>query len=230
MTSIRRGRRGRCERRGRVAFGFACALVAALAVAFPAASAHADAPEADALIAGLARAPPTSVAFAEARFSTLLLAPIVVSGELRYPGPASLERIVTVPYRERTSIRGDSVTVTRDGERDRTFALRRSPELRGLLMGLVALLAGDAAAVQRNFDVAVGGSADGWRLELTPRDGTVRRRLAGFVATGAGAELGCFAIRNAEGGTTVMLLGASAADGIGADATLASLLARCRAE
>ena len=178
--------------------------------------------------------------FAEARFSALLLAPIVVSGELAYPAPSSLDRIVTAPYRERTSIRGDSVTVAREGERARTFALRRAPELRGLLTGFGALLAGDAAAIKNDFDVSVSGSAEAWRLELTPRDETVKGRLTSLVASGAGGDLRCLVVFNAregnpqdggaQGGATVMLLGAAAADGLAADATLASLLGRCGAE
>jgi hypothetical protein len=220
MTSIRRA-----QRRGRAAPG-ACGLLAVLA----AAGVRADIADADVLIATLARSPPATVAFTEARFSALLLAPIVVTGELSYPAPATLDRIVTMPYRERTSISGDSVTVAREGERARTFALRRAPELRGLLTGLTALLAGDAGAVNREFAVAASGNADAWVLELTPRDTAVQRRLAGLTAAGAGGELRCFAIRNADAGTTVMLLGAAAAEAIAADTTLASLLERCRAE
>jgi hypothetical protein len=216
----------RRARRGRLPVALACGFLAS----WIAGRVSADVVDADALIAALARTPPSSVAFAEARFSSLLLEPFVVSGELGYPAPLSLERVVSAPYRERTSLRGDSVTVTREGERPRTFALRRAPELRGLLTGLVGLLAGDAAAVRRSFDVVASGSADAWRLELTPNDANVTRRLTRLVATGAGAELRCFAFQNAQDGTTVMLIGAAADDGIAPDATLASLLDRCRAE
>jgi hypothetical protein len=219
MTRARRARRV-----------LAIGIVGGSLAMFCTASAAAEVPDADSLIAGLARDPPATVAFAEARFSALLLAPLVVSGELAYPAPLSLERIVTSPHRERTSIRGDSVTMTRDGERARTFALRRAPELRGLLTGFVALLAGDAAAIKSDFDVDVSGSADAWKLELTPRDETVRRRLTSLVASGAGANLRCMVMRNAEDGATVMLLGAAAADGVASDATLASMLGRCYAE
>jgi hypothetical protein len=210
-----------------VSFSLACGWLAAC---YLAPSARAQAPEADALIAGLARTPPSSVAFAEARFSPLLVQPIVVAGELSYPAPQSLERIVTMPYRERTAIRGDSVTVERDGERARTFALRRAPELRGLLTGFVALLAGDVAAVRTDFSIAVSGSPDAWQLELVPTEANVERRLTSLVATGAQGELRCFTIRSAQGGTTVMLLGAAATGAIAADATLESLLARCGVE
>ena len=91
------------------------------------------APDSDTLIARLARPPPASVAFAEVRFSALLREPLVVSGTLKYEGSGVLQRHVETPYRESTTIRDETVRIERDGESARTFALRRAPELRGLL-------------------------------------------------------------------------------------------------
>jgi hypothetical protein len=213
-------------RRRRVFVLSACGPLAALW----AASAAAEVPDVDSLVASLARSPPTTVEFAEARFSALLVAPLIVGGELAYPAAANLERIVTTPHRERTSIHGDSVSVTRDGERSRTFALRRAPELRGMLTLFIGLLAGDAGSITSEFEVSVSGSTDAWKLELTPRDTALRRRLTALTANGAGGDLRCITMRNPDDGATVMLLGATAAGGIAADATLAGLLGRCGIE
>ncbi len=191
---------------------------------------HADALDAAAMITRLARTPPATIEFAEARFSPLLIEPIVVAGELAYRAPQSLDRIVATPYRERTSISDGSVTVERDGERPRTFSLRRAPELRGLLAGLSALLAGDRAALEDEFVVSAAGSDAAWRLDLAPRDSGLRRRLEAIVATGAGGDLRCLVMRAANDAATVMLLGDTTAGGIALDATLPSLLQRCGAE
>ena len=83
--------------------------------------------DADALIARLARPAPASIAFTEVRVSPLLREPLVVSGELEFSGPASLDRHVRKPYREDTAIRGESVRVEREGEAPRSFALKRAP-------------------------------------------------------------------------------------------------------
>jgi len=114
----------------------------------------------ESLIHRLARTAPASVGFVEVRYSSLLRAPIVVSGELTYLGPARLDRDVTAPYREHTAIRDESVSIEREGEQPRTLALRRAPELRGLLTGFSGVLAGDSAAVKRSFAIAAKGADD----------------------------------------------------------------------
>lgn len=114
-------------------------------------------PDADALIARLAKPAPATVAFTEVRFSRLLREPLIVSGELGYSGPISLDRRIATPYREDTAIRGESVKVERQGEKPRSFALKHAPELRGLLSGFSAMLSGDATALRQNFAVTMTG-------------------------------------------------------------------------
>ena len=188
------------------------------------------APEVAALISSLKRTAPATIAFAEARFSSLLREPLIVSGELAYAGPRDFERRVTQPYRETTAIRGDSVSVEREGEQSRTFALQRAPELRGFVSAFGSLLAGDAAALERAFTVAASGDAAAWRLELTPIDARARHRLRAIVIHGSGAEPRCFATLDTQGGGSVMLVDAEAPVSVAADASLDGLLAQCGAE
>jgi hypothetical protein len=187
-------------------------------------------PDADALITRLERATPARIAFAEARFSPLLERPIFVSGQLGYQSRTSLERIVTSPFSETTAIHGESVSVQRAGESPRTFALRRTPELRGLLAAFGGLLAGDGEAVKRDFGVTASGSDEAWALELLPRDARVARRLTRMLVTGSGNEPRCFSTFTVDGGATVLMLGTGTDTELAPDATLDSLLDRCRAE
>lgn len=188
---------------------------------------HSATPEADALIARLARPAPANIEFTEVRFSTLLRTPLIVSGQLGYDGPASLDRRVRTPYREDTAIRGESVQVERAGEPARSFALRRAPELRGLLNSFTALLAGDAAAIRRSFDVSVTGEEIGWTLELTPKDARAKRRLEHIIVHGANDEPHCFSMLNPDGGASVMLLGERSKASIGPDVTLEEVQRLC---
>lgn len=187
-------------------------------------------PDADSLIRRLARPTPASVTFKEVRYSSLLREPLVVSGELGYSGPTQLERKVLAPYRETTTITGDSVRVERDGESPRTFALKRAPELRGLLAGFSALLAGDMATLRRNFTVQVSGSEESWNLELTPVDANAQRRVNRILVNGRTDTPRCFSTLNRDGGASVMLLGPAASTELPKNATLARLLTLCRAE
>jgi hypothetical protein len=183
--------------------------------------------DADALIAKLARPAPASVAFAEVRVSPLLREPLVVSGELEFSGPASLDRHVREPYREDTSIRGESVRVEREGEQPRSFALKRAPELRGLLTGFSALLTGDVPGLKRSFEVQAQGSNESWTLQLVPLDSRARRRLQKIEITGHESTPRCFSLLNADGGASVMVLGEAAAS-VPPKVTLESLKKFCQ--
>lgn len=169
-------------------------------------------PQADvqALIARLAKPAPAIIDFTEIRFSPLLKQPLIVSGTLGYTGPASLDRRVTRPYREETAIRGDSVRVNREGEPARSFALKRAPELQGLLNAFTSLLAGDHAAVERNFSIALTGNADAWQMALTPRDARLARRVKQISIEGRNDLPRCFVIVNDNDGASMMLLGDAA--------------------
>lgn len=184
--------------------------------------------DADALVARLARPAPASISFTEVRISPLLRAPLIVSGELEFAGPASLDRHVREPYREDTAIRGESVRVEREGEPPRSFGLKRAPELRGLLTGFSALLTGDAAGLRRSFDVQAEGTEDSWTLQLVPLDPKAKRRLQKMTIVGHDVTPRCFSLVGDEGSASVMLLGAAAQEQVPADVTLSSLQGRCK--
>lgn len=183
--------------------------------------------DADALIARLAKPAPATIEFTEVRFSRLVREPLIVSGELGYSGPNSLDRRVTTPYRENTSIRGESVKVEREGEKPRSFALKHAPELRGLLTGFSALLAGDPAALRQTFTVKATGNDEAWTLELVPPDTKLGRRLREIEITGTQTEPRCFSMLTADGANSILLLGAAAKDPIPKDVTVEALSKRC---
>jgi outer membrane lipoprotein carrier protein LolA len=182
--------------------------------------------DADALIARLARPAPASIAFTEVRVSPLLREPLLVSGELEFSGPGSLDRHVRKPYREDTSIRGESVRVEREGEQSRSFALKRAPELRGLLTGFSSLLTGDVSGLKRSFDVQAQGTEQSWTLQLVPLDTRARKRLQKLEIVGHGATPRCFSLLNGDGGASVLVLG-DAADSVPEKVTLESLQGLC---
>jgi hypothetical protein len=184
-------------------------------------------PDVDALIARLARPAPATISFTEVRFSKLLRAPLIVSGDLGYSGPDSLDRRVTTPYREHTAIRGESVKVERDGEKPRSFALKHAPELRGLLSGFSAMLSGDAASLRQTFNVELSGDDDSWQLKLTPIDTKARRRLQQIEVAGRQSEPRCFSMTTADGASSVLLLGAAASEPVTPEVTLVALQRRC---
>ncbi|MEO8466762.1 MAG: LolA-related protein [Gammaproteobacteria bacterium] len=210
--------------------GWASTWYAAVLAATVPVTAALGAPDGSDIIKRLARPSPSTVPFVEARFSQLLEMPIVVSGELGYDGAESLNRHVTQPYEETTTIRGEAVRVERAGQAPRTFSLHRAPELRGLLTGMTGLLSGNDALIAAHFKVTTNSAPnDAWRIDLAPTDGKIQKRLSGITVTGAGSEPRCFVIRDTQNGASIMLLGA-AAKPLPPTITLAALLGTCAAE
>ena len=183
--------------------------------------------DADALIARLAKPAPASIEFTEVRFSRLVREPLIVSGKLGYSGPTSLDRRVTMPYRENTSIRGESVKVEREGEKPRSFALKHAPELRGLLTGFSALLSGDATTLEQTFTVEATDQGDEWTLTLRPKDTKAKRRLQRMDVVGSGTDPRCLSMITADGANSILLLGASAKDPVPKDVTRQAVYKRC---
>ena len=133
----------------------------------------------------------------------------MVSGVLGYEGPDALDRNVTKPYREETEIRGTAVRVRRENEPERSFALRRAPELQALLGAFTALLQGDYAGIERAFTVTATGSADAWQLSLSPKDARLARRIEAIRIDGRRDVPRCFALVSNAQSASIMLLGAA---------------------
>jgi hypothetical protein len=184
--------------------------------------------ELDALLKSMARPAPASTHFVEAHFSSLLSRPLIVSGELEYLGPDALARTVQAPYYEHTEVRGENVTVERDKGNPRYFSLKRAPELRTLLGSFAALLSGDRAALEQQFDLKLDGDTNAWTLQLTPRDAHVRQRVRTMTVNGSGSDPRCITTAEPNDNTTVTLLAETAKTPLPQAPDRAWLDAQCR--
>lgn len=161
------------------------------------------------------------------RYSKLLATPLQVSGQLAYRGDGGLERRVTDPFRETTTIRADKVVVAREGQKPRRFALSRAPELRGVLASFGALLAGDRATLERHFTPALTQAGAEWTLVLVPRDARSRKRIRDVTINGSADQARCFSVHEADGDASVMWVGPAPADALPRERE--ALAALCRA-
>ena len=185
------------------------------------------APDPDALLQRLARPAPATTAFVEVHFSPLLSRPLIVSGELQYDGPDSLGRTVNKPYSEHTEIHGDQVSVTRGSGKARIFSLQRAPDLKTLLTSFSALLGGNRAQLERNFNFNVDGDDAHWSIGLTPRDSRVSQRVTRITITGQAAHPRCMTTIAPDGSVTVMLMEEAASIPVAPDADRAGLEKVC---
>jgi hypothetical protein len=153
----------------------------------------------------LAREPPVSTPFVEYRFSRVLKRPASASGTLEYRADGVLIRDVELPYRERTTVSGDGVSVRREGRAERRFPLERAPQLRVLLDGFRALLDGRLSALRGDFTVHLDETGRRWTITLTPLDATLARRLTTLRIDGTDDRPTCLAIAMPDGASYTLL-------------------------
>lgn len=144
----------------------------------------------------------------------LLTEPLVVSGELEHRSDGALIRRVLQPYRETTTVQANDVLIERDGSKPRRFSLDRAPELRGMLTSFGAILKGDRETLDQHFDVAVHGLDEHWRIELSPHDARLRKRLSGIRIDGIGDRPVCMTMEEPDGDATIMALGVPSRDAL----------------
>lgn len=171
------------------------------------AQARADAFPLAALMARLAAVPERRASFREIRRFAALSEPLVSQGHLFYRRPDHMEKITDWPQPERLVIDGDRLILTEGNDAPRVVPLGAQPELRALIEGMRGPLAGDLAALQRNFDVAGSGTLAAWTLTLTPRDPRTTRLLRGIEITGAEGEIRAIRLTQANGDEQAMQIG-----------------------
>ncbi len=163
----------------------------------------------DALLKSLAHPAPAVTPFTEVRYSKLLDQPIVVKGQLEYHEDGTLVRAVNDPFKERTEIQGETVSVQRAGKSPRKFSLKRAPELRSMLGGFAAVLGGGRGTLDDDFNLAATGEKDLWKLSLTPKSATVGKYVKDIVIQGSQGEPRCIVVTQPDSESSVMLVGAA---------------------
>ncbi len=185
-------------------------------------------PNAEQLLMRLVRPAPATTRFVDVRFSDLLTEPLVSRGELRFDAADRLGKRVDAPFRENTTVQGESVRVEREGRKPMQFNLKRAPELRALLAGFSGLLAGNLAALQRHFKVDVSGDEARWRIALSPSEARMRKRINVVEVFGTDNAPQCFRIEEVDGDVSVMLVDAAAMKVLPQPLTLPALLDLCQ--
>jgi outer membrane lipoprotein-sorting protein len=180
----------------------AAATLAAIVLSGAAAQPPFDAGQ---LMRMLASVRTVSATFVETRYSALLKSPLVSRGTLTYRRPDRLEKIVVSPYEERIALQGDRLTIDSAATGRREIAVAAgTPGIAALIEAVRATRAGDLARLEMDFDVAVTGTPDDWRLRLKPRAADVAQYVSAVGVWGSGARMRRIEVWEAGGDRTVM--------------------------
>ncbi|HEX5354218.1 MAG TPA: LolA-related protein [Rhodanobacteraceae bacterium] len=185
----------------------------------------------DALLAGMARTPPASTPFVQVSYRGVLDRPLVVSGTLHWFGGDRMQRDIDKPFRETAKIGDGELSVQRGNGKVHRVSLARAPQAGAVLAGFRAMLGGDAAALRKEFMLSAQGDDTNWTMTLVPRTGQLKQKLVSIAVDGRGHEARCLVVQDANGDSSIMLVGAMAEQGLhSATPQEPVLVARCRGQ
>lgn len=175
-------------------------LLLALATALPVCAANWDIPT---LMRALAANPGGTARFVERKYLAVLDAPIESSGTLAYRPPARLERHTERPRPESLVLDGDALTLSRpSGELH--MELRDYPDVAALIESIRSTLAGNRAALERNYLLSLSGERADWTLDLLPSNTDIAALVLRIRIEGQGGQVHAVEILQADGDRSVM--------------------------
>ncbi|MDP3821736.1 MAG: LolA-related protein [Burkholderiales bacterium] len=143
--------------------------------------------------------------FVETKRLAVLSKPIESSGELLYTAPDKLEKRTLKPRPESMVVDGDALTVER-GSQKYQLQLQAYPEIAAFIESIRGTLAGDRKALERNYRLALGGSAEAWVLELLPLNEKMKAVVQRIRISGMRDQVGSIEISQADGDSSVMVI------------------------
>jgi len=143
--------------------------------------------------------------FVETKRLAVLSRPIESSGELLYTAPDKLEKRTLKPKPESMVVDGDALTVER-GSQKVQLQLQAYPEIGAFIESIRGTLAGDRKALERNYRLALGGSAEAWVLELLPLNEKMKAVVQRIRISGMRDQVGSIEISQADGDSSVMVI------------------------
>ena len=170
-------------------------------------TAFADAQEIslDSVFALLAQRPHGHVLYSEEVQSALLKRPLHSSGELFFDAPDRLEKKTLQPVAQDLIVEGEVLTMVR-GKHRASMQLSDYPQLRPLLTGMRATLAGDRSTLEKNFQLAMTASGSAWTLSLQPLASETAPVYKRIEIRGVDGNVQGVTLERANGERTIMSL------------------------
>ena len=159
----------------------------------------------DQLMQSLAQTRVAQARFIEKKSIALLDKPVESSGELFYSAPDRLEKRTLKPKPEFMVLDQGTLVIER-GRKKHRLQLHDYPELAVFIESIRGTLAGDRKALERNYRLALEGTAEHWTLQLWPLDEKMLAVVKRIRITGIRDAMRSFEIFQTDGDSSLMLI------------------------
>jgi outer membrane lipoprotein-sorting protein len=157
------------------------------------------------LMASLAKSPPGRATFVETKHIAMLDKPVESSGELLFVPPDRLEKRTLKPKPESMVVDGDELSIERGG-RSYRLRLRAYPEIGAFIDSIRGTLSGNRQVLERDFRLALSGTAAAWTLQLFPFDEKMKAVVRRIRITGSEGQVASVEIDQADGDSSLMVI------------------------
>ncbi|QID16470.1 outer membrane lipoprotein carrier protein LolA [Nitrogeniibacter mangrovi] len=157
----------------------------------------------DRLMHTLAQNAGGTVHFTERKYLAILDTPVESTGTLVYRRPDHLERHALTPRPESMVLDGNALTLTRPSG-SLHMDLRDYPDAAALIESIRSTLAGDRAALERNYLLTLSGSQHAWTLDLSPSDTRIAALVVRIRIEGHGGQIDTVSVLQADGDRSEM--------------------------
>jgi hypothetical protein len=148
---------------------------------------------------------PGKATFHETRYLALLERPVETSGELTFTPPDRLDKRTLGLNAERLVVDRESLTIERAGKK-LVMPLRDYPQVGVLVESIRGTLAGDRAALEKAYSLALEGDAARWKLVLRPKDPQLLKIVTRIEISGTQALVRRVDIEQADGDRSMMVV------------------------
>lgn len=143
--------------------------------------------------------------FVERKYLAVLDKPVVSSGEMLYVPPARLEKYTLLPKAESMVLDKDVLTLERDKRRV-TVNLANQPEAQAFVDSIRGTLAGNRAALEKNYALMLHGTPEKWVLTLLPSDQKIANIVQRITVSGVRDQVVNIEYLQADGDRAVLTI------------------------
>ena len=155
------------------------------------------------LMDGLAQQKGGTAKFVEQKFLAVLDKPLVATGEMTYSAPDRLEKNTLTPKPERLTLDKDVLTLERDKQKF-SINLANQPEALAFVDSIRGTLAGNRAALEKNYALHLSGTAEKWVLTMLPREQKIATLILRITVTGARQQMRSIEYLQADGDRSLL--------------------------
>ncbi|WP_306605245.1 LolA-related protein [Azonexus sp.] len=155
------------------------------------------------LMDSLARHPGGTARFVEKKFLAVLDKPLVATGEMTYTAPDRLEKRTLTPKLETLILNKDLLTLEREKQKF-SINLASQPEALAFVDSIRGTLAGNRAALEKNYALHLAGTEDKWVLTMLPREQKIAAIVLRIVVSGSRGQVRSIEYLQADGDRSLL--------------------------